>query len=55
MTLWLLLIGVPMLFGLYAQFRVSSAYKKNVQLASRGRITGREAAGDARSCRCPAS
>jgi Zn-dependent membrane protease YugP len=44
MTLWLLLIAVPMLFGLYAQFRVSSAYKKNVQIPSRGRITGREAA-----------
>ncbi|MFZ5495507.1 MAG: zinc metallopeptidase [Verrucomicrobiota bacterium] len=44
MMLWLLLIAVPMLFGLYAQFRVSSAYNKNVQLPSRGRITGREAA-----------
>ena len=44
MTIWLLLIAVPMLFGLYAQFRVSSAYKKNVQRPSRGRITGREAA-----------
>jgi Zn-dependent membrane protease YugP len=44
MTLWLILIAVPMLFGLYAQFRVSSAYKKNVRIPSRGRITGREAA-----------
>jgi Zn-dependent membrane protease YugP len=33
-----------MLFGLYAQMRVSSAYNKNVQRPSRGRITGREAA-----------
>jgi Zn-dependent membrane protease YugP len=44
MTLWLLLIAVPMLFGLYAQFRVSSAYNKNIQIPSRGNITGREAA-----------
>jgi Zn-dependent membrane protease YugP len=44
MMLWLALIAVPMLFGLYAQFRVSSAYKKNVRIPSRGRITGREAA-----------
>ena len=44
MMLWIALIAVPMLFGLYAQFRVSSAYNKNVRLPSRGRITGREAA-----------
>ena len=41
---WLILIIVPMLFGLYAQYRVSSAYNKNIQIPSRGRITGREAA-----------
>lgn len=44
MTLIIILIGVPMLFGLYAQFRVSSAYNRNIKLPSRGRITGREAA-----------
>lgn len=44
MLIWILLIGVPMLFGLYAQMRVMSAYNKNVQIPSRGRITGREAA-----------
>ncbi len=44
MLLWILLIGVPLLFGLYAQMRVSSAYNKNVQIPSRGRVTGREAA-----------
>lgn len=44
MMIWIALIAVPMLFGLYAQMRVSSAYNKNVQRASRGRITGREAA-----------
>ncbi len=32
------------IFALYAQMRVSSAYGKNVQIASRGGITGREAA-----------
>ncbi|MBL9199636.1 MAG: zinc metallopeptidase [Opitutaceae bacterium] len=40
----LILIAVPMLFGLYAQMRVMSAYRKNVQIPSRGGITGREAA-----------
>lgn len=40
----LILIAVPMLFGLYAQMRVMSAYHKNVQVPSRGGITGREAA-----------
>lgn len=44
MLIWILLIIVPMLFGLYAQFRIRSAYNKNVQIPSRGRITGREAA-----------
>ncbi|MBI5381702.1 MAG: zinc metallopeptidase [Opitutae bacterium] len=44
MLIWFILIGVPMLFGLYAQFRVSSAYNRNVQIPSRGGITGAEAA-----------
>jgi uncharacterized protein len=44
MLIWIALIIVPMLFGLYAQMRVSSAYRKNLQVTSRGRITGREAA-----------
>ena len=44
MIIWIALIAVPMLFGLYAQFRVTSAYNKNVRLPSRGRISGREAA-----------
>lgn len=44
MLLWIILIIVPLLFGLYAQMRVSSAYNKNVQVPSRGHITGREAA-----------
>jgi uncharacterized protein len=44
MMLYIILIGVPMLFGLYAQMRVMSAYNKNVRIGSRGRISGREAA-----------
>jgi uncharacterized protein len=44
MLTWIVLIIIPMLFGLYAQMRVQSAYNKNVQILSRGRITGREAA-----------
>lgn len=44
MLIWIVLIIVPMLFGLYAQFRIRSAYGKNVQIPSRGHITGREAA-----------
>jgi Zn-dependent membrane protease YugP len=44
MMLWLILIGVPLLIGLFAQIKVSSAYRKNIEIASRGRITGREAA-----------
>lgn len=38
------LLVLVMIFSLYAQFRVSSVYNRNVQIPSRGRITGREAA-----------
>ena len=44
MLIYIALLIVPFLFGLYAQIRVSSAYKKNAQIPSRGHITGREAA-----------
>ena len=44
MLIWIVLIIVPMLFGMYAQMRIRSAYAKNVQIPSRGRITGAEAA-----------
>jgi hypothetical protein len=44
MLLIIALVAVPMLFGLYAQMRVSRAYSKNLKIASRGNITGREAA-----------
>jgi len=43
--IWLLVLFViPMLFGMYAQMRIRSAYAKNVRIPSRGRISGREAA-----------
>ena len=44
MIFYIVLIGVPLLLGLYAQMRVMSAYRKNVQIPSRNGITGREAA-----------
>lgn len=44
MIFYIILIGVPLLLGLYAQMRVMSAYRKNVQIPSRNGITGREAA-----------
>lgn len=44
MLIWILLIIGPMLFGLYAQMKIHSAYQKNSQVGSRGGITGREAA-----------
>jgi len=40
----MVLLILSFFFALYAQYRVSSAYKKNVKILSRGRITGREAA-----------
>lgn len=44
MLIWILLIIVPMLFGLYAQMKIRSAYAKNVEIPSRGHIRGAEAA-----------
>jgi len=41
---FLVLIIVPLIVGLWAQMKVKSAYSKYVQVPSRGRITGREAA-----------
>ena len=35
---------LALLFALYAQYRVTSAYNKNARIPSRGRITGYEAA-----------
>ena len=43
--MFFIFLFVPvLLFALYAQFRVSSAYNKNAKIPSRGGITGREAA-----------
>jgi len=44
MLIWIILIIVPMLFGMYAQMKIRSAYGRNVQIPSRGRIRGAEAA-----------
>jgi uncharacterized protein len=44
MLMLLALFILPMLFGLYAQMRIRSAYGKYVRVPSRGRITGAEAA-----------
>ena len=35
---------IPLVVGGYAQYRIKSAYNKNIKIQSRGRITGREAA-----------
>jgi Zn-dependent membrane protease YugP len=43
MIFWPLFIAI-LIFAIYAQIRVSSAYNKNVKIPSRGGITGREAA-----------
>jgi uncharacterized protein len=44
MLIYIAILIVPFLFGLYAQSRISSAYGKNILIPSRGHITGREAA-----------
>jgi Zn-dependent membrane protease YugP len=44
MLIWIILILVPMLFGLYAQMKIRSAYARNVEIPSRGHIRGAEAA-----------
>lgn len=44
MAIWIVLIIIPMLFGMYAQMRIQRAYAKNVQIPSRGHISGAEAA-----------
>lgn len=44
MLIWILLIIIPLLFGMYAQMKIHRAYSRNVRIPSRGRITGAEAA-----------
>src|SRR5256714_5085246 len=41
---WLLLVGVPLIIGLIAQFRVSSAFKKWGAVRATSNITGAQAA-----------
>lgn len=42
--LWILLIGVPLLLGLWAQMRVKGAFNHWKQVAATSRLTGAEAA-----------
>ncbi len=44
MILYLILIGIPLLIGLYAQAKVGSAFKKYSQVPAASRVTGAEAA-----------
>jgi Zn-dependent membrane protease YugP len=44
MLIWVVLIIVPMLFGLYAQMKIHRAYGENSQIPSRNGIRGAEAA-----------
>jgi Zn-dependent membrane protease YugP len=44
MSYWLLLVGVPLLIGLWAQFRVSSAFRKWGEVRATSNITGAAAA-----------
>lgn len=41
---WLLLVGVPLIVGLWAQWRVSSAFRKWGEVRATSNITGAEAA-----------
>jgi len=41
---WLLLVGLPLIIGLWAQFRVSSAFKKWGEVRATSNISGAEAA-----------
>lgn len=41
---WLLLVGVPLLIGLWAQFRVKSAFRKWGEVRASSNVTGAEAA-----------
>lgn len=44
MTLWILLIGVPIILGLWAQMRVSSAFGRWKRVAATSGVTGAQAA-----------
>jgi uncharacterized protein len=42
--IWLICAGVPLLFGLWAQMRVKSTFKRYSQVPTRGGLTGAQAA-----------
>jgi Zn-dependent membrane protease YugP len=44
MGYWLILVGIPLLVGLWAQFRVSSAFRKWGEVRATSNISGAEAA-----------
>jgi Zn-dependent membrane protease YugP len=44
MSNWLILIGIPLIIGLWAQFRVSSAFRKWGEVRASSNITGAECA-----------
>lgn len=44
MIMFILLIGIPMILGIWAQIKVQSTYSKNLKVRARSGITGREAA-----------
>ena len=44
MGIWFILIGVPLILGVWAQMKVRGAYKRNSGILARSRISGREAA-----------
>lgn len=44
MSNWLLLIGLPLLIGMWAQFRVSGAFRRWGQVRATSNVTGAEAA-----------
>src|SRR3982074_2295179 len=41
---WLLLVGIPLIIGLWAQFRVSSAFRKWGEVRATSNVTGAECA-----------
>ncbi|AWT60879.1 MAG: hypothetical protein DF168_02103 [Candidatus Moanabacter tarae] len=44
MGVWFILIGVPLILGIWAQMKVRGAYKRNSSILARSRISGKEAA-----------
>ena len=40
MGIWIILIGVPLILGIWAQMKVSGAYRRNAKIPTRSRISG---------------